>query len=203
MEEERFRKIFARIVNMNMEIYGRERAKLTIAFRRDFPEWHFSSGQFVGGSSIYRELREVWELSSKKQASEAKRHLQRTSMRFSRLLERVEKGGPSSYDWKRKRQALTLMVQALEWLQRRIKSPKVCENPKCATGNLYFFKASNNDRYCCIRCGALAKSLRKAKRDAESGKPPKLYKKPEETRAKMSISAILRHASDRASKGKN
>jgi hypothetical protein len=64
----------------------------------------------------------------------------------------------------------------------------------------------NNDRYCPLPfspCTVKAKALRKAKRDAESQKPPKVSKFSEEHRSNMSMSAVLRHARDHNKKQKS
>ena len=93
-------------------------------------------------------------------------------------------------------------METLEWLQRRVGSLKVCENPKCASGRKYFFKVYPNDRYCCRRCIAIAKALRQAKRDAESQKPRKEPAFTEEHCRNMSIAQQKRWDRYRAKTGK-
>lgn len=204
--------------------YRERLRKFRRTLRRDFPEWHYSDGprvgQFVGGKgnptpselredwrrgySIQSELRKVWELASKREADKAKRELRKISELFLCKAERALAPTDSWYYLDPKEAAtVRQMVKTLEWLQRRVGSLKVCKNPKCATTRKYFFNINPNDRYCSKRCEMVAKALRKAKRDAESQKPPKVYKFSEETRSKMSMSATLRHADERASKGKN
>ncbi len=194
------------------------------ALRRDFPEWHYSDGslvrQFVGGEvpthgAIQPELRDVWQLASAGEAAKAKRKLRRVSESFVRKAERALSTTASWYNLEkhekevvprepRPKEAATLrqMEESLEWLQRRLGSLKVCENPKCASGRKYFFKVYPNDRYCCTRCIAKAKALRQAKRDAESQKPSKMPTFTEEHRKKMAIAAEKRWAKVRATKGK-
>jgi hypothetical protein len=195
------------------------------ALRRDFPEWHYSDGsrvrQFVGRDglsqgAIQSELRNVWQLASTGKADKAKRKLRKMSESFALNVDRALATTDSWYNREKREtevvprkarpnEAATLrqMVETLEWLQRRLGSLKVCENPKCVSGRKYFFKVYPNDTYCCARCIKIAKALRKAKRDAESQKPPRVPNFSEETRSKMRMSAVLRHANERASKGKN
>lgn len=192
--------------------------------RRDFPEWHYSDGphveQFVGRdgtrqNAIQPELRRVWELASVGEAETAKRKLRKLSERFMVEAERTLATTASWYSLEKHEMKtvprnprpndatrLRQMVETLEWLQGRLRSLKVCENPKCATARRYFFKLFNNDRYCCSRCASMAKTLRQAKRDAESQKPRKVPTKPAETRKKMSIAQTKRWEEHRAKTGK-
>jgi hypothetical protein len=144
-----------------------------------------------GAHSIQRE---AWAIASKGDVITAKSKLQNLSYFFARRAKKAQGS---------RMQVLLLMVETLDWLQGRLRSLKVCENPKCIERHRYFFKVYNNDRYCCTRCIAKAKALRKAKRDAESQNPPKVSKFSEERRSKMSMSATLRHANERANRGKN
>ena len=224
MEEERIRDFLLMTTNLNLgEVIkrkeGPERGKYDEyiklfelcrrEFRREFPEWHFPDGTFVGDKAqfdwgigdrrsvrdgVHSVQREAWEIASRGEADIAKGKIYCLSQFFSRRAKKAQGS---------RKRVLSLMVETLEWLQGRLRSLKVCENPKCASGHRYFFKVYNNDRYCCRRCIAIAKALRQAKRDAESQKPLKVPKFSEKTRSKMSISAILRHANERASKGKN
>jgi hypothetical protein len=195
-----------------------------LALRRDFPEWHYSDGPrvglFVGGEgnptpselredwaraySLQSELRKMWELASKREADKAKREFRNILELFIHKAERAL-APPDSWYYLDPKEAATVrqMVETLKWMQGRLRSLKVCQNPKCASGRKYFFKIYPNDRYCSKICKIVAKALRKAKRDAESQKPPKVIKVSEETRSKMSMSATLRHANDRANRGKN
>ena len=101
----------------------------------------------------------------------------------------------------RDKEVLTLMVDTLEWLQSKVKSMKICENPQCSELSKHFFRVYNNDRYCCRGCGVKAKALRQAKRVVESEKPAKDFKKPVEVRRNMSAGATKRWEKYRAKTG--
>jgi hypothetical protein len=139
----------------------------------------------------------VWGFVSRRETDEAVRSLLKIKLGYSRGLKHLDRHPTHSDCWEQDKMAWELMVETLEWLQRRLGSLKVCEHPTCASGRKWFFKIYPNDRYCSKRCIAIAKALRMAKRDTESQKPPKVSKFSEETRSKMSMSAVLRHASKR------
>lgn len=181
-------------------------AEFRRAFRRDFPEWHLHSyehplvsggtftiaGDFVGNiRRLQDDLRRVWELASTKKNDEAKISLLRIKMQFSRSLKVKEENNRHFNGWEHDKRAWVLMVETLEWLQSRLKSLKVCENPKCH-GRKYFFKVYNNQRYCHTKCGERAKVLRDAKRA-----PKKEPTKSEATIEKMRQSARMRWAKRR------
>lgn len=192
--------------------------------RRDFPELHYSDGsrvkQFVGGegggeTTIQPELRNVWKLASTGDAEKAKRKLRKLSERFMLTAERLLATTDLRYnpDTRKKEsvphrprpnEAATFrqMAETLEWLQKRLKSIKVCGNPKCDSGRTYFFVIYPNDRYCCKRCELKAKALRKAKRDAESEKPHRPPAFTEEHRRRMSIAQQERWERHREKTGK-
>lgn len=224
MEDERFREFILITTNFNLgeviewketslarEKYDEYRklfSQFRHEFRRNFPEWHFPDGKFIGdkeqfdwGNGDPRSIREgahsvqreAWELASKGNAGTAGYRLQSLSYFFARRAKKAQGS---------RKRVLLLMVETLEWLQRRVGSLKVCENPKCAAEYRYFFKVYNNDRYCCTRCIAFAKALRQAKRDAESQKPPKVYTFSNKRRRNMAVGAEKRWEQYRASKGK-
>ena len=181
-------------------------------------------GQFVGGEgslarpeqrrkgiqdgSLQDDLRKVWRLASEREADKAKRKLRKMSEGFMRKAERAlsttasysmlgkhEKEAVPRKPRPKEAAALTQMVETLEWLQNRLGSLHVCENPKCASGRKYFFKIYPNDRYCCTRCIGIAKALRKAERDAQ--KPKKVPTFSDETRHRMGLAAEKRWAKKR------
>jgi hypothetical protein len=173
------------------------------ALRLDFAEWHFHSHQHprVGGGTftvagnfagdpkrVQDDLRRIWELASTKDNDAAVSSLLRMKMQFSRRLKHLDAQAHNSNGWEHDKRALGLMMETLEWLQKRLGRLKVCENPKCHRRK-YFFKVYNNDRYCCPQCVAKAKALREAKRAPK--KEPVLS---EETRYKMKIAAEKRWA---------
>jgi len=192
--------------------------------RRDFPEWHYSEGSrvnhFVGGvgggeTTIQPELRSVWELASSGDAQKAERKLRKMSEHFmlkaKRLLattdlwfnpETRKKESVPHRPRPKEAAILRQMAETLEWLQGRLRSLKVCENPKCSSGRRYFFKVYNNDRYCSTRCTTIAKALRQAKRDAESQKQQRPPAFTEEHRRKMSIAQQERWERYREKTGK-
>lgn len=206
--------------NENAKRFRKFRSELL----RDFPEWHHSDGsrvqQFVGGegggeSTIQPEIRNVWELASSGEVEKAKRKLRKMAERFSQKAERAlstkaswyglakrEKEAPQRSARPKEAATLRQMVETLEWLQGRLRSLKVCENPKCSSGRRYFFKVYNNDRYCSGRCTTIAKALRQAKRDAglQKAKRPPAFT--EEHRRNMSIAQQERWERQRAKTGK-
>ena len=224
MDDERFREFVLTTTNFNLgevvaweetslardeyDEYRRLFTQFRREFRRDFPEWHFPDGKFVGDKELFdwgigdrRSVRDgahavqrkAWELASTGEAGTAEYRLQCLSDHFERRAKKKQGS---------RKQVLLLMVETLEWLQGKVQSLKVCENPKCVESNRYFFKVYNNDRYCCTRCAAKAKALRQAKRDAESQKPAKVPSFTEEHRKNMAIAAEKRWAKVRAGKGK-
>lgn len=192
--------------------------------RRDFPEWHHTAGpsreQFVvpiegSQNAIQPDLRKVWAFASEGNAEKAKRTLRGMTDRFARQAERFL----STTSWRRNletreeevtscearlEEARTFkqMVKTLEWLERRLGSLKVCENPKCTSNKKYFFKVYPNDRYCSDRCTAKAKALRQAERDAAFKKPRKVPTKSALTLEKMSASQRKRWDRYRTETGK-
>jgi hypothetical protein len=192
--------------------------------RRDFPEWHYATGprreQFVehiesGSNAIQPDLRKIWTLASERNTEKAKRTLRGMTDRFARNAERLL--ATTYWSWNpetrekelasceaRPEEARThkRMVETLEWLERRLRSLKVCENRKCTSGRKYFFKVYPNDRYCSDRCTAKAKALRQAERDAASQKPRKVPTKSPLTLEKMSAGQRKRWDRHRAETGK-
>lgn len=236
MDDERFRELITRVTNfewteprpgaarVEFDKLIKQRRKFQSELRRDFPEWHYSSGphlkQFVGGEvgvhgAIQPELRKVWETASAGEIEKVKRQLRKLSERFTA---QAAKAFGMTSNWysidqkaaevvprsPRRKDAATLrlMVETLEWLQGRLRSLKVCENPKCATGRRYFFKVYPNDRYCSNRCTTIAKALRQAKRDAELQKTKKVSEFTDEHRRNMSIAQQERWDKQREKTGK-
>jgi hypothetical protein len=192
-------------------------AEFVRAFRREFPEWHWHSYEhsLLGGGTftvaghfahhpirLQDDLRRVWELASTKKNDEAKVSLLRIKMQSSRRLKKFEEHRQHTNGWEHDKRALGLLVETLEWLQKRLGNLRICKNPKCATGSTYFFRKKNNSKYCCDRCTSRAKALREAERDAESQKPRKGPTKSPATIEKMSSSATARWARERRKTGK-
>jgi hypothetical protein len=76
---------------------------------------------------------------------------------------------------------------ALCWLSSNLHRLLVCQNPECDGENRWFLREWNNQKYCSEECSQRGHELKRLEQQKKL--PAKRYKKSEETRRKMALSA--------------
>ncbi|SRR6266568_2425925 len=93
-------------------------------------------------------------------------------------------GNSGDKEWRRR------TLAALSWLGENLKRLLVCQNPECSEDTHYCFRDWNNKKYCSTACSERGHELKREERQKQV--PEKKYKKSDETRRKMALSADKR-----------
>jgi hypothetical protein len=208
METEMHQKFVTTLANWIDAEFDRAAARQqSRAFKRNFAEWHSSTGQFIGSHDDLRTgFQTVWQLASAKKKHEAVLRIDEMKPRYSRLLHNLrefQQEDPAAYgNYESRATACLRMLETLEWLGARVGLLKVCGNPECKTRSTYFFRFYSNDKYCCKACLERAKELRLDLRHRENPESPKKYKRDQKSRDRMSESAQRRWERERAKTGR-
>jgi hypothetical protein len=207
MGDEKYKGLVVTVANWDLleEWKSRDEARACArkrkAFEREYEQWHFSSGQFAGGSKWTEALQSAWQLASDGAKDDAAFRIDKMIQQQLKLL-RLLREDSTSYDYARKEEAFNALILLLKWLRGEVKKLKVCGNPHCNTAKKYFFRVYTNDRYCSIACTQAAKAWRQDQRDQELARPPKQYKISADARGNMSEAATRRWARKRTITGR-